>query len=1082
MRMKRISVTLFIWIVFITQTYSQQYNFTNYSINEGLSQSVVNCVFQDSRAYIWIGTQNGLNRFNGESFDVYNYSPVDSNSISNNWIYSIAEDKEGNLWLGTKNGINKYIFNENRFEQVNYLTEFVYDVTRYPYDLICLSNGNILINTPPIVSIFNISDNSFKHFRSRFGYDGSVKDVKIPVLEDSKGKVWIGTTLGLTAINTESGKFSDYRFYNKKNDLIEYVDITSLFKDKHGTIWVGTSIGLFKYNESLKNFKEARFITGDNKVFSFENICIRSVLEDKNGNLLVGTEGNGLFVFDYSQNSAIIQNYTSENSLLGHNIIQSLLIDKSENLWIGTLNGISKTDLKKSKFNLYRNSNSPKSIDLLGNVIASLYKNDDGILWVGNWGQGLNLVNRTTGEVEHFSSQHSGNHKISNDFVHVIFKDNNQNIWLGTRDGILVYNKSENRFIPLSEFFNNQILPSFNNTRIYMIIRDKYSNYWIGTQNGLYKINIENSSVEVFQNELEPDHRLSANLVYCLLEDSEGLIWIATVNGLDLYNPETGKIKHFRKDENELSDDLVISLCEDSEGKIWIGTGTYINIYNKQDSSFTWYGKEQGLPNNHIYEIVKDKSNNIWIATGKGLCKFDEKQNTFQTYLSEGGLQGLEFNLNAAYVCNDGELLIGGMNGFNSFYPDSISRNPFVPNLVFTSFYTAKGSKTEYGNIEDSEKIVLKYNISSFTVEFAALEFTNPNRNSYQYQMEGISNEWVDVGNRRFNPFSGLPPGEYVFKVKGSNNDGVWNDNAIVLNIVILPPWWRSIYAYLAYLVLIIVAIVVFIKQRERKLIRDKKNLEQKVLERTLQIEKQNQLIVSKNQELEELNHTKDKLFSIIGHDLGNQFNIILGFLDVLVSDFKRLNQEKVEVHLNNINNSSKQAYNLLENLLTWARMQTNLIQYLPKDFDVLSKIQDSIVFFEGACAKKNITIGVAESEGIIVSADLNMFSTVFRNLVSNAIKFTNENGTISISLEKLKDFCKIVIEDDGIGISKEEMARIFKIGSKHKTLGTQGEKGTGLGLVLCKEFVEKQGGTLNVESQPGKGSKFSFTLPLKKN
>jgi sugar lactone lactonase YvrE len=351
-----------------------------------------------------------------------------------------------------------------------------------------------------------------------------------------------------------------------------------------------------------------------------------------------------------------------------------------------------------------------------------------------------------------------------------------------------------------------------------MIIQDRNSNYWIGTQNGLYKINREKSFVEVFQKELDTDHHLSANLVYCLLQDSEGLIWIATVSGLDVYNPSTKKITHYNKEENGLSDDFVIALCEDSKGSIWIGTATYINVYNKKDSTFTYYSQEQGLPNNRIFEIVKDKNNDMWVATGKGLCKFDEKQNKFHTFTPEDGLQSLEFNLRAAYLCNDGEILVGGMNGFNSFYPDSIYGNPYIPNLVFTSFYTQKGAAKTYINLEKSREIELKHNIYSFTIEFAALEFTNPQKNNYAYEMEGISDEWVNIGNRRFVPFFGLQPGEYTFRVKGSNNDGIWNNEEIFIKIIILPPWWRSIYAYIVYFLLIVFSVIAYVKMRERKL------------------------------------------------------------------------------------------------------------------------------------------------------------------------------------------------------------------------------------------------------------------------
>jgi signal transduction histidine kinase len=269
---------------------------------------------------------------------------------------------------------------------------------------------------------------------------------------------------------------------------------------------------------------------------------------------------------------------------------------------------------------------------------------------------------------------------------------------------------------------------------------------------------------------------------------------------------------------------------------------------------------------------------------------------------------------------------------------------------------------------------------------------------------------------------------------------------------------------------------------RERKLVHDKKVLEQKVHERTLQIEEQNRLIVSKNQELKDLIGTKDKLFSIIGHDLGNQFNIIVGFLEVLVSDFKKLDANKVEHHLVNISNASKYAYNLLENLLTWARMQTNLMQFNPEVFDVSEKIKEATKLYKGASDKKNIKIEIFSEEEIYIYADINMFSTVFRNLVANAIKFTHENGNISITVKRIDNFCEISVKDDGVGISEQDLRKIFRIDSKHKTLGTKGEKGTGLGLILCKEFVEKNGGKIVVKSEISKGSEFSFTLPVKED
>ncbi len=1078
--MKRVLGIFFFSITLWCNSYSQQYDFTNYSINNGLSQSVVNCIFQDSRDYIWIGTQNGLCRFNGETFDVFSYNPADSGSISNNWIYAITEDHERNLWIGTKGGLNRYLVTQNKFERIAYQTGYPFDLTRYCYDLLCLKNGNILINTPPIISVYDPLWRNFSHFQSKLDYDGGVKDVRMPVMEETDGRLWIGSSKGLTCFLPQTKEFSYFTFVSKEGRVVGNVMVSALYRDKMGIPWVGTTTGLFKFDVASGRFMEAQFWVDTNNKFSFENTCIRAILEDKNGNMIIGTEGKGLYVLStIGQLPVTVQNYTSENSEIGHNIVQTLWIDRSENLWIGTLQGVSKTDLKKKKFQIYRRSNSPNSLDLLGNVIASLYKDEEGILWVGNWGQGLNLVNRTTRQVEHFSTRMSGRHKIPNDFIHVIFEDSDHHIWLGTRNGLLIYDKPGKQFVLWNRYFNKPEMPALDQIRIYMIIQDRASNYWIATQNGLLKINLKKSTVEVFRKELDENHRLSENLVYYLLEDSDGLIWIGTVGGLDLYQPGTQKISHYKKGDKGLSDDFIVSLCEDSRKRIWVGTDTYVNVFDKKDSSFTYYSQKEGLPNNRIFEIVKDRNNDLWIATGKGLSKFNTKQNRFQTFTLEDGLQSLEFNLRAAFASKDGEMLLGGMNGFNSFYPDSIAKNTYIPNLVFTAFYKNRGNTREYVNLEESRELILKHDVSSFTIEFAALEYTNPLRNNYCYKMEGISDEWVDIGNRKFVPFSALQAGEYVFKVKGSNNDGVWNDKEISLSITILPPWWKSIYAYLVYLVVIILTIVIYVKIREKNLKQAKNILEKKVLERTLQIEEQSQLIISKNRELKELNGTKDKFFSIIGHDLGNQFNIIIGFSELLISGFRNLAAEKIEFHLTNIYNSSRLAHELLENLLTWAKIQTRSIRFNPEPMDVREKIIESIEFLEGAAAKKNIKIKVTDNEEIRVNADVNMFSTVIRNLIANAIKFTHARGHIVIHLQKQDNFCEIAVQDNGVGISEENIRNIFRIDSNHSSLGTNGEKGTGLGLILCKEFIEKHNGEIHVESEVGKGSRFVFTLPL---
>ncbi|MEI6898804.1 MAG: two-component regulator propeller domain-containing protein [Bacteroidota bacterium] len=1084
--LKRYIILLFLYL-FAGVSYAGQYFFTNYSIEQGLSQSVVNCLFQDSRGFIWIGTQNGLNRFNGYSFESFTSNPSDVNSISNNWIYSVGEDREGNLWIGTKGGVNKFLVNEKKFQRIIYSNGYPYNVTDYAYDAIVSFNGTILINTPPVLTIFDPLRHEFRHFTSTLEYDGAVKDNRIPLIEDFEGLIWIGSSRGLAVFDRNTGHF---RYYMKDHSGINSIsdnNITALFEDKRGNIWIGTSNGLNVYSKATKCFTQ--YFNDPRNPNSLGSNFIRAITADRNGNIWIGTEEGGLSKMVHPENNQPwFENLTSDNNGLNHNIVLALKIDRSDNLWIGALQGISKTDLKRRKFRLYRHDSSPYSVNLLGNVVASIFKDEEDKIWIGNWGQGLNIYHRKTGKVDHFSSRLTGNCYLPNDFVHMIFRDLQKRIWIGTRDGILIYENEKKGFTRFRDYFKKGDLPSFKGIRINMIIADRKGNYWIGTQNGLFKMNIENGTTEVFSIESPPERRLSSNLVYSLLEDREGLIWIATLNGIDIFNPATGKMTHYQKstdNPNSLCDNFVISLCEDHNGDIWIGTGSYVNKFIKKEKRFVYYSQENGLPSNRIFEILEDRRENLWFSSGNGLSKLDTVTGKFRNYTVDEGLQSLEFNLRASYQSADGEVFFGGMNGFNSFYPDSLYDNAFTPPIVFTSLYKSKGGNQEYLDVDQTGQIDLNYNDYNFTVEFSSLEFTNPANNRYAYKMEGISEDWIDIGNRRFVPFSNLSPGEYILHVKGSNNDGKWNETGKSLKIVIHPPWWKTTFAYVGYFLISFLIILLIIRQREKNLHRTKEILEKKVHERTEEIENQNQEIQRKNgelsnlnKELQKLNATKDKFFSIIAHDLRNPFNTILGLSDILLTDFKTFEEEKIRYYLSNIKDASGQAFELLQNLLIWARSQTGGVEFTPVEFNLKARVTENIELVESQATRKGIALLSVINDQVKVRGDVNMVNTILRNLLTNAVKFTPRGGSVEVGVNEKEHLHEIYVTDSGVGIEEQNLKKIFRIDSKHTTKGTDKEKGTGLGLILCREFVEKMGGHISVESKPGAGSTFLFTLP----
>jgi len=855
MELKKLSIkiiVLFLCFLLYNTVIAQQKYFTNLGVNDGLSQSVVNCLYLDSKGFIWIGTQNGLNRFDGYTFKKYSHTQGNDFSLVNNWIISITEDEKTNLWIATRGGLHYFNRAENKFyvftnEPDNNNSLFNNSV----YNVIINSQGTVFANTPPFLNVYNKEADNFTRFYSGLPADEAKGDQQLPLLELHNGLIAMGSTTGLAFFNPKTNQFENLL---PNNSPLHSAYISALYLDKENHFWIGTRNGVYRFKPDFLSYKyfvnEQDTILGDN--------FVRAIIEDNEGNIWIGTEGGGL---TFLPKSEITQNipqtvfYKSDptnQSAISHDIILDILIDNSNNLWLGTLKGLNKTDLKPEKFKLYRNSTDNKSINLLDNVIASLYKDENGLIWVGNWGKGLNIYNRQTGEVKHFSTELSGKQYIVNDYVHVIFKDSQKRIWIGTRSGVEFFNTVDSSFITMNEYFKGYNLPDLTNIRITKIIESHNGEIWLGTQNGLYKFSQDLKNYQHFQKGTA-DTNISDNLIYDLIEDSKENIWIATSFGLNIYSPLTGKIRqiyHNPDNNNSLCHNFVVSLCEDFLQNMWIGTESGVNCYQQDDSVFLYYSVENGLPHNLTYEILEDNQQNLWFTTGNGLAMFVRKDGTFKTFELKDGLQSMEFNLRASFESKDGEVFFGGMNGFNSFYPDSLKFNTFAPPIVFTNIEIISDEGKRYFDGSCISEIVITPNDYAFTIEFAALEFTAPQENRYAYKIEGVNEEWIETGERHFVPFTNLSPGKYILYVKGANNDGVWNENGSQITIIVVPPWWRSNLAYFIYTLIFAALIILFIKAREQKMIHEKIHLEQKVAERTAEVVHQKEEIEKSNKQI----------------------------------------------------------------------------------------------------------------------------------------------------------------------------------------------------------------------------------------
>ena len=1195
-------VTVICLLLNINISWGQGVQFNHYGVADGISQSEILCIFQDSEGYMWFGTQNGLNKFDGYSFEKYFNNPSDTSTISNSWIFDITEDDNGIIWIGTKGGLNKFDKNTGLFTYHSISDSNAEDNFNFIYG-ITSDSINIYINQPPILSVINYHTGSIESYTNAFERDRAMYDVGFPIIKDREGTIWMGSSNGLSSFDQETKLFNYYTYGGSDPGTIRDNHITALLEDKHGNILIGTVNGLNIYDKKTK--KVNGYYQNNKQQGSLGQKFIRTISQDHTGAIWIGTESDGLYKLPLTGPNEFsdfihFKSGSDKTNFISNDIVHSLYEDKSNNLWIGTISGVSKTDLKKKSISTYMKSDNPNSIDLLDNVIASVYQDKDGKLWIGNWGKGLNILDRGTNEVIHYSSELSGERHIPQNHVHVIFTDSKSRIWLGTRNGVSIFDNDRNQFIPVQDYFNAPEFNYFNNNRVYCIIEDSGGKIWIGTGNGIVILNLETKGSTHLQMGNESSLAISSNLVYSLLEDKDQNIWIATSAGLNRYDPSENSIYYYLNhpdSSNTMSDNYVISLCEDKSGNIWIGTSTGVNRFDKAKSEFLHYTQEDGLPSNIIYDIIKDGKGNLWFSTGGGLAMKNPDENTLESFMVEDELLGKEFNIKAVFKAADGEMFFGGMEGLVFFYPDSLTDNNYIPPIRITSVEKETNGIRQKLN-QYSERISLSYEDYSFSIEFSALEFTNPSKNRYSYQMEGISENWIEIGNRRSVQFTKLPPGEYTFNVKGSNNDGVWNNTGASISITILPPWWRSKYAYIFYIVFTIATIIAVIRIREINLVREKKILEVKIRERTVEIEEQKEraeeseaklsstissiddlvfvmdrsgiiqefynpgkdkmvysaaesyidkhyenvgfpdLVVEKlnnaftelmhkgsleefdysiekdgkifwfnakmsprknsvgelfgitivarditgrkqsEEQLKDLNATKDTFFSILAHDLKNPFSSLHSMSQIMIENYQNLEEKEKLQMLNNMHKSAELIFNLLENLLTWSSSQRGRIDYSPGKFNISMLIQVNMNLHKLPAEKKGVTLTSNIAADLPAYGDREMINTVIRNLINNAVKFSNKGGTVEVEILTKNKLFEVIVSDHGVGIPAGDVKKLFRIDEKYKSVGTAGESGTGLGLVLCKEFIDKNGGEIWCKTEEGSGTEFHFTIP----
>jgi signal transduction histidine kinase/ligand-binding sensor domain-containing protein len=1098
-------------------------NFSHLTTSEGLSNNTVHCVFQDSKGFLWFGTDDGLNMFNGYDFKVFFNNINDTLSLAGSAVFKVKEDSRGKLWIATDNGIDIYRRDLVYFEHVPFIQEdntVLYQ--DYVRDIIEDDNGNVLIVTAADIFIYDTLINGFTNYLNNIDeYRRFQKEGIRTCLKDRNNRIWIGSiTFGLFAYDLSNEKLiaspvskGSIKITDKIFTIVELDD---------GNIWIGTDNGIYVIKSDLSEVNVFR-ANGNKQWISSNNII--SIFTDSEKRIWVGTDGGGLNLYDSKNNIFSVFDYDEyDRYSINNNSIRSIFEDKQGILWLGTYQGGVNFAQLDDRQQIAHFKNEPGNDNsLIYNAVAAIYEDKKGNLWIGTDGGGLDFYNTRTKVYKHYVYKPGITNSINGNSVLTIAEDKNGKIWIGGYlHGINVINQKTGR---IKSYKHDPANPgSLSDNDVRDICIDKNNNIWIATNGGgLNRFNPENESFIHYKE--GGSNSLVGNWCLKIFEDSYGYLWIGTYGGLSIFNPENKTFRNYVRNNNpgSISNNWIYSFAEDSLKNIWVGTAKGLNYFDRKTRSFTVFTIADGLPNDVINGILIDNYNNLWLSTNQGITRFNHVSKSIKNLDLLDGLQGNQFIHGSYFMSNSGKLYFGGLNGYNSFYPDDIHENKFEPPVYITDLliYFKEVQINEEGSpltksIAETDKIVLTHRQSVITFRYTALNYLNSDKNQYAYQLEGFDKEWNYVGSRREATFTNLDPGSYLFRIKASNDDGIWNERGKSIAITILPPWWQTLIFKIAALLFAVTLLVGFYFYRVNQLNRQKIYLEKLVKERTREIEEKNRILTKQaaefnetntlleerqqkieeqteelmthkenleeaNTHLEELNSTKDKFFSIIAHDLKNPFNTILGFSELLNERYKELPEEKKQRYLEVIFSSSKNIYNLLENLLQWARTQTDKIAFEPIVFNLKQLVEQNINLLKDNITTKNINIKHKITDSCDVYADRNMINTVIRNLLTNAIKFTHSGGDIAINSLRKDGHIEISIKDSGIGMSAEETEKIFRVDANFSRNGTDGETGTGLGLILCKEFIIKNGGKIWVESTPGKGSRFLFTLPAAK-
>ncbi|MGH7564489.1 MAG: two-component regulator propeller domain-containing protein [Gemmatimonadota bacterium] len=1051
----------------------ERISFRHLTIADGLSQNAVRSIVQDDRGFMWLGTKDGLNRYDGYTFTVFRHDPLDSTSVSDSEITALLEDRRGRLWVGTQTGgLNRFDRDRETFH-------------RYP-------DGP----TDPITSIE----------------------------EDLDGTIWIGTDgaglyrLFRQGLEGTRSRFHRYTHAPKDPRSLSHDVVYDVLVDRSGTLWVGTEAGLNRYDKNAAKAGFARYTVNPASPVGLIDSRISALYEDSKGRLWIGSVP-GLSVFDSRRQHLTHYYHRYRTYRYGWGEAIALLEGRDGRIWMSTASELMRFDPTTQTFEYFQHD--PRDLHgINSNRPTALFHDRTGVLWIGTNGFGINVHDQKTDRFQTFRRPEDHRSRQDGFSVYTLFEDQAGSIWI---DAGLLY-RWDRKTGAFTSFETTSDRPDdFGNTGVWSIVEDPPGVLWAGSYQGLYRYEVAPGSYRQYKHRPGDQGGLPEPIVFDVVKDREGSIWVVTENYLcKLVDPERGlfrslrynerptsgqwtfpstvqdssrvfwlgsnqglvrfdlateTFRHYRNDPQNptsLSHNAVRSILLDPrepERYLWIGTaGGGLNRFDFESQTFARFTEKDGLPNNVVYGILADDDGLLWMSTNKGLSRFDPRTGRFRNYDVNDGLQSNEFNSGAYFKSPSGELLFGGLYGFNHFYPEDIRDNTYVPPIVITGFKRANRYETIADSaavlrkaISESDSLRLSYRDDVITFEFAALDYSAPAKNRYAYRLVGFNDEWIESGSVRSATFTNLPPGSYTFQVKGSNNDGIWNEDGTSLAILITPPWWRTWWAYALYVGLALTSLYA-VRRYEMGRMRLKNRLALRQLE---------------TDQLRELDRAKSRFFANVSHEFRTPLTLTLGPLDDLRAGLYGELPQPMAEQVDLARRNAARVLDLINQILDVARLEAGRTPLRARQLDLGALVESVGQAFVPLAERKALTLGVeSPAKPLMLYGDPEHLDKALSNLLSNALKFTPPGGAVRVHVEADTAAARIAIRDNGPGIPAGELSRIFERFHRVDAPSTRDQPGTGIGLALAKELAELHGGSLIVESEVGFGSTFTITLP----